>query len=206
MRFLTTCLLISTICLLSFKTDVTIGYEIGDTATNFELINASKTVNGIGKTVSLNDYKKAKGFIVIFTCNHCPFSKAYEDRIIALQKKYEEKGVHVIAINPNDKERVPEDSFDEMKIRAKEKGFNFAYLYDETQDIAKAYGAKKTPHVFLLNSKKEVTYIGAIDDSTWGEDSVKNRYVENAVDAMLTGKTITKASSKAVGCTIKWKQ
>ncbi len=206
MRFLTTCLLISTFSLLAFKTDSVIGYEIGDKATGFELINASQTVNGLDKTVSLDDYKNAKGFVIVFTCNHCPFSKAYEDRIIALQKKYEKKGIHVVAINPNDKERQPDDSYENMKIRAKEKGFNFAYLYDETQDIAKAYGARKTPHVYLLDSKKEVKYIGAIDDSMEGGDSVKKKYVEDAIAEMLNGKPITKSSSKAIGCTIKWRQ
>lgn len=198
--------MISTISLLGFKTDSITGYEVGDKAINFELVNASNTVNGIDKTVSLDDYKNAKGYVVIFTCNHCPFSKAYEERIIALQKKYEKKGVHVIAINPNDKERQPDDSYENMKIRAKEKGFNFAYLYDETQEIAKAYGARKTPHVYLLDSKKEVKYIGAIDDSTEGGKSVKNKYVENAIDEMLQGKKITKTSSKAIGCTIKWRE
>lgn len=206
MRSLTTCLLICMITLLSFKTDTTIGYEVGDKAMDFELVNASSTINGIDKTVSFNDYKNAKGFIIIFTCNHCPFSKAYEERIIALQKKYEKKDIHVIAINPNDKERQPSDSYDNMKIRAKEKGFNFAYLYDETQDIAKAYGARKTPHVYLLDSKKQVKYIGAIDDNTEGGNSVKKKYVENAIAEMLAGKSITKPTSKAIGCTIKWKQ
>lgn len=205
MRLLTTCLLISTFSLLGFKTDSIIGYEVGDKAINFDLVNASKTVNGIDQTVSLDDYKNAKGFIVIFTCNHCPFSKAYEDRIISLQTKYEKKGIHVVAINPNDKERQPADSYEKMKTRAKEKGFNFAYLYDETQDIAKAYGARKTPHVYLLDSEREVKYIGAIDDNTEG-DMVKKKYVENAIAEMLNGKPITKSTSKAIGCTIKWKQ
>ena len=198
--------MISTFSLLGFKTDSVIGYEVGDKAINFELINASKTVNGLDKTVNLDDYKNAKGFVIIFTCNHCPFSKAYEDRIIALQDKYKKKGIHVVAINPNDKKRQPADSYENMKKRAEEKGFNFAYLYDESQDIAKAYGARKTPHVYLLDSERKVQYIGAIDDNMEGGDSVKKKYVEDAITEMLNGKTITKSNSKAIGCTIKWKQ
>jgi thiol-disulfide isomerase/thioredoxin len=206
MKFLTSYLLIGAISLLSFKTDHLSGYEIGDTAVDFSLINASETVKGVGKEVSLADYKDAKGFIVIFTCNHCPFSKAYEDRIIRLQSKYESQGVPVVAINPNEETKTPDDSYPNMKIRAKEKGFNFAYLHDSTQEIAKTYGAKKTPHVFLLDAERVVKYIGSIDDSSWTEESIKEKYVEDAVDAMLAGKEIVKTSSKAVGCTIKWKE
>src|SRR5437764_553070 len=119
------------------------GYKPGDKARDFKLKNVD------GKMMSLADYKDAKGFIVTFTCNHCPFAKAYEDRIIALHTKYAAKGYPVVAINPNDKDREPDDSFDNMVIRAKDKKYPFAYLYDESQEIAKAYGATRTPHVYI---------------------------------------------------------
>src|SRR5690606_34894199 len=111
------------------------GYKIGDMATDFKLKNID------GKLVSLADYKDAKGYIVIFTCNHCPYAKAYEDRIVALDKKYKKLGFPVIAINPNNPGKQPEDSFENMKVRAKEKGFSFPYLIDEGQKIYPQYGA-----------------------------------------------------------------
>lgn len=195
-------LMILALSLWSFKSENLIGYSIGDKATDFELVNAASAVNGTAKKVSLSSYTNAKGFIVIFTCNHCPFSKAYEDRIIALQSKYEKKGFHVIAINPNDAVKEPEDSFEAMKERAAEKKFNFPYLHDETQEIAQMYGAKKTPHVFVLDESLTVQYIGAIDDNT---DNPKEKYVENVVNELLKGQKVSKPSTRAIGCTIKWK-
>jgi peroxiredoxin len=179
-----------------------VGYKIGDTATDFSLVNIDD------KNVSLSDYKDARGFIVIFTCNHCPYAVAYEDRIMALDKKYKNQGYPVIAINPNDPEKQPEDSFDMMKVRAKEKGFTFPYLMDEGQKIYPQYGATKTPHVFLLQKTDEgnvVRYIGAIDDNHEDASQVKDRYVENAVEALLKGEEITVTETKAIGCTIKVK-
>jgi len=176
---------------------------VGDIARDFQLKNVD------GKMVSLTDYPKAKGFIVVFTCNHCPFSQAYEQRIIDLHKKFEKKGYPVIAINPNDKDRSPDDSYEHMVTRAKEKKYPFVYLYDETQVIAKTYGATRTPHVYLLNKTDRghvVSYIGAIDDNSEDASAVKEKYVEDAVNALLSGKTITKTSTKAIGCTIKWKK
>ena len=174
------------------------GYHVGDTARDFKLKNVD------GKMVSLADSKKAKGYVVIFTCNHCPYAKAYEDRIIALHKKYAKKGFPVIAINPNDKDVAPDDSFEKMQERAKEKKFPFVYLYDENQDIAKAYGATRTPHVFLLDKDRKVRYIGAIDDNSEEPANVKEKYLESAIDALLAGKDIAMKETKAVGCTIKW--
>lgn len=176
------------------------GYQVGDTAIDFKLKNID------GKKVSLKSYKKAKGFIIIFTCNHCPFSVANEDRIIALHKKYEPQGYPVIAINPNDAVSYPDDSFENMKVRAKEKSFTFAYLYDETQEIAKTYGATKTPHVFVLDKKLVVKYIGAIDDAAKDESKVSEKFLESAIDALVEGKKIEKTATKAVGCGIKWKK
>jgi peroxiredoxin len=176
------------------------GYQVGDTATDFSL----KNIND--KNVSLKDYKDAKGFIVVFTCNHCPFAVAYEDRIIALDKKYKALGYPVIAINPNNPAVQPKDSFDLMKERAKEKGFTFPYLFDEGQKIYPQYGATKTPHVYLLQKTKEgniVRYIGAIDDNYNDASAVKVKYVENAVNSLLEGKEIEVKTTKAIGCSIK---
>jgi peroxiredoxin len=176
------------------------GYQVGDTAIDFKLKNID------GKNMSLKDLKKAKGYIVIFTCNHCPFSVANEDRIIALNEKYAPQGLPVVAINPNDASQYPDDSFENMKVRAKDKKFTFPYLYDETQEIAKTYGATKTPHIFVLDNKRVVKYIGAIDDSPRKSEEVSKKYLEEALDAMLAGKKIENASTKAVGCGIKWKK
>jgi len=176
------------------------GYQVGDMATDFSL----KNVNN--KNVSLSDFKDAKGFIVIFTCNHCPFAKAYEDRIIALDKKYKGLGYPVIAINPNNPDVQSEDSFDLMKVRAKEKGFTFPYLFDEGQKIYPQYGATKTPHVYVLQKTKagnQVKYIGAIDDNYSDEAAVKTKYVENAVNALLKGGEVPVKTTKAIGCSIK---
>ncbi|MGM0567311.1 MAG: thioredoxin family protein [Bacteroidota bacterium] len=178
------------------------GYEPGDKATDFKLKNID------GSWVSLSDYEDAKGFIVIFTCNHCPYSVKYEDRIIALDKKYKEKGYPVIAINPNDPDVQPEDSFDKMKVRAQKKGFTFPYLFDGGQEIYPQYGATKTPHVFLLNNSGGdyiVEYIGAIDDNYKSAEAVETHYVENAVDALLKGEEPPITSTKAIGCSIKTK-
>lgn len=176
------------------------GYDIGDVATDFKLKNID------GKIVSLADYKDAKGFIVIFTCNHCPYSVAYEDRIIALDKKFKSKGYPVIAINPNNPVAYPDDSFDNMKVRAKEKGFTFPYLFDAGQQIYPQYGATKTPHVFLLkkeSGKNIVKYIGAIDDNHKDASAVKNHFLDTAVNQLLAGKEITEKKTVAIGCSIK---
>ena len=176
------------------------GYKVGDVAADFKLKNVDQ------KTVSLSDYAAAKGFIVVFTCNHCPYAKAYESRIIALDQKYASKGYPVIAINPNDPIVVPADNFEAMQVRAKEKGFTFPYLFDDGQKVYPQYGATKTPHVFLLNKengKNIVRYIGAIDDNYADADDVSNKYVEAAVDALLANQPIAQASTVAIGCSIK---
>ena len=156
--------------------------------------------------VSLSDYPNAKGFIVIFTCNTCPVSVRNEDRILALDKKYKEKGYPVIAINPNNPAVQPGDSFELMKVRAKEKGFTFPYLFDDGQKIYPQYGASATPHAYVLQKEKEgliVKYIGGIDDSSRNESGVKTKFVENAIDALLAGKSIEVTKTRAIGCSIK---
>lgn len=179
------------------------GYKVGDTATDFSLKNTD------GKTVSLKDFSSAKGFIVVFTCNHCPFSKAYESRIMDLDKKYASLGFPVIAINPNDPAIEPEDSYDNMVAIAKLKKYSFPYLVDGSQEIASAYGAARTPHVFVLQKTggtNVVQYIGAIDNNADDAGKVTAKFVENAVDALLAGKPVPLTETKAIGCTIKWKQ
>ncbi|NAY92540.1 redoxin domain-containing protein [Muricauda sp. JGD-17] len=176
------------------------GYGIGDVATDFSL----KDVDG--NTVSLSDFTEAKGFLVIFTCNTCPYAVAYEDRIIALDAKYKPLGVPVIAINPNNPAAKPGDNFEKMKVRAAEKGFTFPYLFDEGQKIYPQYGATKTPHVYLLEKTSKgnvVRYIGAIDDNYQDASQVEEKFVENAVDAMLGGGEIKVKTTRAIGCGIK---
>ena len=176
------------------------GYRIGDVATDFSLPNVD------GEMVSLSDFEDAKGFIVIFTCNTCPYSVAYEDRIIALDNKYKSMGYPVIAINPNDPAAIDGDDLSDMKVRAAEKGFTFPYLQDVGQQIYPQYGATKTPHVFILQKEGKnniVRYIGAIDDSSRNADKVKKRYVEQSVDALLAGKSPSITTTKAIGCSIK---
>ena len=176
------------------------GYQVGDIATDFSLKNVD------GKKVSLKDFKDAKGYIVVFTCNHCPYAMAYEDRIVALDKKYKKQGYPVIAINPNNPEKQKDDSFEKMQTRAKEKGFTFPYLLDEGQKIYPQYGATKTPHVYVLQKTAKgnvVKYIGAIDDNYEDEAAVTKKYVEDAVDSLLKGKEVSVKETKAIGCSIK---
>lgn len=178
------------------------GYALGDAISDFKLKNID------GKMMSLADFKSAKGFIIIFTSNHCPFSKSYEDRVIALDRKYASQGFPVITINPNDPEAYEEDSFANMQVRAKEKAYPFPYLTDDTQVVSKAFGAMRTPQAYVL--KKEggkiiVSYIGAIDDNAQDPSGVTKRYIEDAVNNLLVGKPVVTTSTKAVGCAIKWK-
>ena len=175
------------------------GFQPGDKASDFDL----KSVDG--KNYSLASFKDAKGFIVVFTCNSCPFAVMYEDRIVELSKKYGKKGYQVIAINPNDPEVKPDDSYEKMKVRAKDKGFDFPYLFDEGQKVYPAYGATKTPHVFLLDKNHVVKYIGAIDDNAEDASQVEEKYLENAIAALDKGKEPVPAVTKVIGCSIKVK-
>lgn len=178
------------------------GYAVGDMAADFSLKNVD------GKMMSLADMPDAEGYIVIFTCNHCPYAIAYEDRIIELDKKYKALGYPVVAINPNDPEVVPEDSFENMQERAREKGFTFPYLFDEGQKIYPKYGATRTPHVYLLDKTdagNRVAYIGAIDDNYANAERVEETFLADAVDAVIAGKEADPNFTKAIGCTIKKK-
>lgn len=180
--------------------EVANGYQVGDIVKDFSL----KNVNG--EMVSMAKYEDAKGFIITFTCNTCPYSVAYEDRIIALDKKYASQGFPVIAINPNNPDAKPGDSFEAMQTRANEKGFTFPYIFDDGQKVYPEFGASRTPHMYVLAKTDEgyqVKYIGAIDDNYKEADAVTKRYVEDAVDALLAGKEVEVKETKAIGCSIK---
>ncbi|HQE34605.1 MAG TPA: thioredoxin family protein [Flavobacterium alvei] len=201
MKKLASLLVLTAVFVVSgFATDVPTPYKIGDKATDFRL----KSVDG--KMYSMADYKDAKGFIVVFTCNHCPFAVKYEDRINDLSKKYKSKGYILLAINPNDPALEPTDSYELMKVRAKEKGFAFPYLFDDGQKIYPQYGATKTPHVFLLDKNQIVKYMGAIDDNVDSAADVKEKYLENAIAALESGRTPSPETTKAIGCSIKTKK
>jgi peroxiredoxin len=176
------------------------GYQIGDKAADFSL----KATDG--KMISMSSFPKAKGYIIVFTCNHCPYAVMYEDRLNDLTKKYTSKGYQVIATNPNDPAVKPDDSYDKMIVRAKEKSFSFPYLFDEGQQIYPKFGATKTPHVFLLNQDKIVKYIGAIDNNAEDANAVTEFYLENAISALENGKDPNPATTKAIGCSIKVKK
>ena len=175
------------------------GYKVGDKVADFKLKNVD------GKMISLADNKAAKGFIVVFTCNTCPYAQAYESRIVSLNEKYAPQGYPVVAINPNDPAVAPGDSYAAMQT----KKYSFPYLQDESQQVAKTYGATRTPHLFVLTRQGSdfvVTYIGAIDDNSEDPKQVKTKYVENAMAEIMAGKPATPSTTKAVGCSIKWKR
>ncbi len=198
--------LMSFIVLGMFLSGVLIAGEplkAGDKASDFSLRNTD------GKYVSLSQFKDAKGFIVVFTCNTCPVAKKYEQRIIDLQREFGPKGYPVIAINSNDSNVSPGDSFEEMKKLAASKNYGFPYLYDETQSIAKMYGATNTPHAYVLSKMQDhlmVEYIGAIDNNSDDISQVSKRYVYDAVNRLLSGQKVAVSSTKAVGCSIKWRK
>jgi peroxiredoxin len=181
---------------------IKVGYEVGDAVADFKLKNTN------GKMVALSDYKDVKGVIVIFDCNTCPYSKAYNDRILALNKKYASKGFPVVLVQSNDPEKSPGDSYDAMVAHATSHGYDFPYLFDESQNVAKNFGATNTPHAFVLKREGtsfKVSYIGAIDDNAKDASAVTKRYVEDAADAVIGNKAVSTTKTKAIGCTIKWK-
>jgi peroxiredoxin len=157
------------------------------------------------KTHVLSDYKDKEAVAVIFSCNHCPYVKAWEDRMVEIQRDYGPKSVQLIVINSNDVSKIPDDSFPKMKERAQEKGFNFPYLFDESQSVARAYGAERTPEVFLFDKQGRLRYHGAIDDNYDHPAAVKEPYLRSALDAVLGTKPLSLGSTEPKGCTIKWK-
>jgi peroxiredoxin len=173
--------------------------KIGEKAIPFNLPGVD------GKEHSLGQYVGKYAVVVIFSCNHCPYVRAWEDRMVQVQNEYANRGVQLIAINSNDAAKYPDDSFARMKERAGEKKFTFPYLHDETQETAHAYGAERTPEVFLFDRGGTLRYHGAIDDNYDDPAAVKRRYLRDALDAVLAEKSISEAETRPVGCTIKWK-
>jgi peroxiredoxin len=158
-----------------------------------------------GKKYSFASFADRKTVVVVFSCNHCPYVQAYEERMIAFQRDYAAKGVQFIAINSNETIHYPEDNFDEMVKRAKSKAYNFPYLRDEDQSVANSYGATHTPEFFVFDEKRKLRYRGKFDDNYQNSSAVKANYLRNAVDALLSGREVTEPETYSIGCTIKWK-
>ena len=173
--------------------------KIGDQAILFDLPGVD------GQQHALADYADKECLVVIFSCNHCPYVRAWEDRMVEIQTDYSDQGVQLIVINANDAVKYPSDNFDNMKVRAWEKGFSFPYLRDETQAVARAYGAARTPEVFCFDREGALKYHGAIDDNYDDPGAVQNHYLRDALDAVLAGQNPAPAETVPVGCTIKWK-
>lgn len=158
-----------------------------------------------GKTYSLESFADAKVLVVVFTCNHCPYAKAVEDRLVQLQRDYLERGVRLVAINPNDERAYPDDSFEKMKERAQSKGFNFPYLRDESQSVARAYDAACTPDIFVFDQSRKLVYNGRLDDSWQDPSKVTRTDLRQAIDAALAGNPVDFEAVPSMGCSIKWK-
>ena len=159
-----------------------------------------------GKTVSIADVKGKKGTLVVFTCNHCPYAKAWESRIVTLANEYSKKGVGAILINSNDPAVAKDDKYEDMQARAKEAGMKVPYAVDETSGIARAFGAEKTPEAFLFDAKGKLVYHGTIDDNDKEADKVQKKYLKDALESVLTGKAVPAAETKALGCGIKFRK
>jgi peroxiredoxin len=173
--------------------------KIGSIAPDFNLPGID------GQNYSLSHFSDGKGFIIIFSCNHCPYVRAYENRIKKIVSDYGNKGIGLFAINSNDSDQYEDDSFDNMKIRAAEMDFNFPYLRDEEQTVAKAYGASHTPEIFLFDDQRKLVFHGKIDDEWSDESKVKSRYLQDAIEELIQGKEISVPETFTIGCTIKWK-
>ena len=172
--------------------------KLGSAIPRFELMGINN------KIYNESFYKNKKGLVIVFSCNHCPYVQAYEKRLIGLQDKYK-NDVQILAINANDEIKYPEDSFEQMKLRAKKIGFNFPYLHDKTQEVAKSFDATHTPEIFLFDKSKNLVFHGKIDDNWQDETLVKNRYLENAIIELLNEQEISVPETFTIGCTIKWK-
>lgn len=178
------------------------GYQVGDAVSNFRLKSTD------GNMVSLSDFANSKGVIVIFTSNHCPFAKAYEDRMIALNSKFAGQGFPVVAINPSDPGTHQDDTFDKIKERASAKRYGYPYLVDDAQQVARAFGAGRTPQAFVLQksgAQFTVRYSGMIDDNPQDASGVTKLYVDEAVSNLVGGKPVVTTVTRPVGCAIKWK-
>jgi peroxiredoxin len=159
-----------------------------------------------GKTYSLDDFSDKAVLVIFFSCNHCPYVQAYEDRLMALQADFKDKGVQFIAINSNDDELYTDDSFHNMVKRAQERKFNFIYGRDATQNIARKFGATHTPHLFVFNKERHLSYTGRIDDNWQDAKAAQQHYLRDALTALTSGKEPALSETFAIGCTIKWKK
>ena len=178
-------------------------YKAGDIASDFSLKNVE------GKMISMSQYSDADGFIVAFWCNTCPVVKKYDQRLQDLHAKYAPKGYPVIAVNPNDPAVSPGDSWEKMKETAAAKNYAFEYLFDETQEVARNYGATNTPHIYILawkDGKLVVEYVGAIDNNADDPSAADKKYAEEALNSLIRGEEVAVAGTRAIGCTIKWKK
>lgn len=175
------------------------GMALGTPAPSFSLPATD------GKTYSLESFAEAKVLVVIFTCNHCPYAQACEERLVAVQKDYADKGVQLVAINPNNAVRYPDDSFENMKTRATEKHFNFPYLRDESQEVARAYDAVCTPDIFVFDADRKLRYNGRLDDNWQEPKLVRKRELRTAIDCVLGGRPLSFEPVPSMGCSIKWK-
>jgi len=173
--------------------------SIGDKSIPFTLPGVD------GRNHSLSEYSGKNAVAVIFSCNHCPYVRAWEDRMVQVQTDYASKGVQLIAVNANDAAKYPDDSFQKMKERARDKHFNFPYVRDESQEVATGYGAERTPEVFLFDKNATLRFHGAIDDNYDDPTAVKMKYLRDALDAVISGTQPRTMETKPVGCTIKWK-
>ena len=174
--------------------------KIGSLAPEFNLEGVD------GKKYSLSSFTDINALIIIFSCNHCPYVQAYEGRMKQIQKDYQSKGVTVIAINSNEDINYPDDSFENMKKRATEQRFNFLYLRDEDQSVARAYDATHTPEIFLFDKDRKLAFHGKIDDNWQEPNKVQNHYLKNALDELLAGNEISVPETFTIGCTIKLKK
>lgn len=173
-------------------------------ATNQQIIPFA--LEGVdGKSYSPDAFPNARALAVIFWCNHCPYVRAWENRIIALGREYAGRGVRFVLINSNDPEKVPDDSFEQMKVRAREYAYPFPYLFDGTQEVAKRYGATRTPEVFLFDASQTLRYHGAPDDNVDDAQAVRQHFLREALDAVLLDRPPTLAETPPKGCTIKWR-
>jgi peroxiredoxin len=177
------------------------GLAIGDAAPSTDV----KMENVDGRKISIDDAKGKKGTLVIFTCNHCPAAKAWEDRIAAITAEYAKKDVGVLLVNSNNDVEYPEDNLEAMKTRAREKKFEVPYVVDATSDVARAFGAAKTPEVFLFDANLKLAYHGAVDDNMKDASAVKERYLAMALESVLKGEKVAKPEVTASGCGIKFR-
>lgn len=159
-----------------------------------------------GKEVTLKELMGPKGLLVIFSCNHCPWVKAWQARMVALGNEYSQKGVGVVAVNSNDVTVYTDDDMEHMVAQAKEHGYRFPYVMDATSDVARAFGATRTPEAFLFDAQGKLVYHGAIDDNAEKPQEVKKTYLADALAAVVAGKPVPVAETKALGCSIKFRQ